>query len=104
MNEQSLAEQRMRREQDHDLYVRSDPPLQQHAEERTESTPVTVLIFRDERKQEVHNYAVVGQTLWIFAPQATKKIPLAQLDIPETAKANDERGIDFRVPAAAESQ
>jgi hypothetical protein len=60
--------------------------------------------FRDERKQEVQNYAVVGQPLWIFEPRGTKKIPLSQLDIPETAKANHERGVDFRVPAAAESQ
>jgi hypothetical protein len=33
------------------------------------------------RKQEVQNYAVVGQTLWIFEPRGTKKIPLSQLDI-----------------------
>jgi hypothetical protein len=45
---------------------------------------------------------VVGQTLWIFEPRGTKRIPLSQLDIPETAKANDERGVDFRVPAGAE--
>ena len=103
MNEQSLAEQRTRREQDQYLYARSDPPPQ-HAEERTESTPTTLLIFRDERKQEIQNYAVVGQTLWIVEPRGTKKIPLSELDIPATAKANDERGVDFRVPAAAEGQ
>jgi hypothetical protein len=105
MNAQSLAEQSMRREQDQDLYARSEPPLQrsnpapQHAEEQNESTPITMLIFRDERKREVQNYAVVGQTLWVFEPQRTEKIPLSQLDIPATAKANDERGVDFRVPA-----
>jgi hypothetical protein len=110
MNAQSLAEQRMRREQDQDLYARSDPPQQhpdpppQHAEQQTESTPATVLIFRDERKREVQNYAVVGQTLWVFEPQRTEKIPLSQLDIPATAKANDERGVEFRVPAAGEGQ
>jgi hypothetical protein len=110
MNAQSLAEQRMRRERDQDLYARldlqpqgSDPPPQ-HAEERNESTPTTVLVFRDERKQEVQNYAVVGQTLWIFEPRRTEKIPLSQLDIPATARANDERGVDFRVPAAREGQ
>jgi hypothetical protein len=103
MNTESLGEQRMRREQDQDLYAHSDPPPQ-HAEERAEPTPATVLIFRDERKQEVQNYAVVGQTLWIFAPQRTEKIPLSQLDIPATAKANDERGVDFRVPASGEGQ
>jgi hypothetical protein len=109
MNQQSLAEQRMRREQDQDLYARSDPPQHpdpppQHAEERTESTPATVLIFRDERKREVQNYAVVGQTLWVFEPQRTEKIPLSQLDIPATAKANDERGVDFHLSAAGEGQ
>jgi hypothetical protein len=103
MNAQSLAEQRMRRQEDQDLYARSDPPPQR-AEERTESTPTTVLVFRHERKQEVENYAVVGQTLWIFEPQRTEKIPLSQLDIPATTKANDERGVDFRVPAAGEGQ
>ena len=110
MNAQSLAEQRIRREQDQDLYARSDlqpqrsDPPPQHAEERNESTPTTVLVFRDERKQEVQNYAVVGQTLWIFEPRRTEKIPLSQLDIPATARANDERGVDFRVPAAREGQ
>jgi ribosomal 50S subunit-associated protein YjgA (DUF615 family) len=82
---------------------RSDPAAQ-HAEEQNESTPITVLIFRDERKREVQNYAVVGQTLWVFEPQRTEKIPLSQLDIPATAKANDERGVEFRVPAAGEGQ
>ncbi len=110
MNAQSLAEQRMRREQDQDLYARSDPPSPrsdpppQRAEERTESTPTTVLVFRDERKQEVQNYAVVGQTLWVFEPRRTEKIPLSQLDIPATAKANDERGVDFHLPATGEGQ
>jgi len=97
MNAQNLAEQRMLREQDRNLDARSDP-LPQHAEGRAESAQTTVLVFRDERKQEVQNYAVVGQTLWIFEPQGTEKIPLARLDIPATVKANDERGVDFRVP------
>jgi hypothetical protein len=110
MNAQSLAEQRMRGEQDQDMYARSDlqpqhsDPATSHVEERNESIPTTVLVFRDERKQEVQNYAVVGQTLWVFEPQRTEKIPLSQLDIPATAKANDERGVDFRVPAAGEGQ
>jgi len=102
MNTQNLAEQRMLREQERSLDARSDPSPQQ-VEGRAESAPTTVLVFRDERKQEVQNYAVVGQTLWIFGPQGTEKIPLARLDLPATAKANDERGVDFRVPAG-ESQ
>ena len=104
MNAQSLAEQRMRREQDQDLYARSDPPPQRETQPTEAQAPATILVFRDERKQEVQNYAVVGQTLWIFEPQRTEKIPLSQLDIPATAKANDEHGVDFRIPGFGEGQ
>ena len=60
--------------------------------------------FRDQRKEEVQNYAIVGQTLWIFSPQRTEKIPLADIDLAATAKANEDRGVEFRVPGTAEGQ
>ena len=62
----------------------------------------TVLIFRDQHKQEVDNYAIVGETLWDFAPQQTVKIPLSELDIPATVKANQEHGVTFSVPSSYE--
>jgi hypothetical protein len=103
MNAESLEEQRMREQGDQDIYARSapQPPRQ---EERAEAVPATVLVFRDQRKMEVQNYAIVGRTLWNFAPQHTEKIPLSDLDLPATAKANDERGVDFHVPGAQEGQ
>jgi hypothetical protein len=101
MNQQSLDQQRMREQGDQDLYAQWAPPppreRSQH-EELNEAAPATVLVFRDEHKQEVHNYAIVGQTLWNFSPQHTQKIPLSDLDVPATAKENDERGVDFHVP------
>jgi hypothetical protein len=103
MNQQGLDEQRMREQEDQDVYARSAPPPPRE-EERTEAAPATVLVFRDQHKQEVQNYAIVGQTVWIFAPQRTQKIPLSDLDLPATSKANDERGVDFRVPGAGEGQ
>jgi hypothetical protein len=66
--------------------------------------PATLLVFRDEHQQEVQNYAIVGQTLWSFAPGRTQKIPLSSLDLPATEKANDDRGVTFRVPAGSEAQ
>ena len=117
MNQQSLEEQRARREEDQDLYARSDPPPQQREAPRAEApTPATVLVFRDQHRQEVQNYAIVGQTLWAFGSSGTQKVPLADLgsrtqkipltdlDIPATVKANDDRGVDFRVPGASEGQ
>ncbi len=47
---------------------------------------------------EVENYAIVGQTLWIFSEQRARKVPLFSLDVDATAKANEERGLEFRVP------
>ncbi len=103
VNAQSLDEQRAREQGDQDVYARSAPPSP-HQAERTEAAVPTVLVFRDQRKQEVQNYAIVGQTLWNFAPQHTEKIPISDLDLPATSKANDERGVDFRLPSGSEGQ
>lgn len=62
--------------------------------------PLTVLVYRDGHGAEVRNYAVVGQTLWIFSEQRAKKVPLAELNLDATRKANDERGVEFAVPPA----
>ena len=98
MNAQSLDEQRMRDQSDQDVAAGSAPPS--HQPERTNPAPATVLFFRDQHQQEVQNYAIVGQTLWNFSPRRTEKIPLAQLDLARTIKANEERGVDFRLPAS----
>jgi hypothetical protein len=103
MNAQSLEEQRMREQGDQDIYSRS-ASASPRQEERAEAVPATMLVFRDQHKREVQNYAIVGQTLWNFAPQHTEKIPLSDLDLPATAKANDQRGVDFRVPGTQEGQ
>jgi hypothetical protein len=106
MNQQSLEEQQMREQAnqgDQDVYASMAPPPPRQAQP-TEALPATVLVFRDEHKQEVVNYAIVGQTLWNFAPRHTQKIPLSDLDLPATTKANDERGVDFHVPGMGEEQ
>jgi len=106
MNQQSLAEQQMLRQEadgDRDLYARSSP--QPSAAPETEAPqPATVLVFRDQHKQEVQNYAIVGQTLWAFNGHRTARIPLSDLDLTATAETNDERGLSFRIPAASQGQ
>jgi hypothetical protein len=106
MNQQNLEDQRLLQQEeadrDQDAYARSSP-----APSKAEGAPIlpaTVLVFRDQRKEEVQNYAIVGQTLWNFAPQRTEKIPLAQLDLPATTKANDARGLSFKLPTGGGSQ
>src|SRR5579862_198413 len=111
MNQQSLEQQQMLRQEeadgDQDAYARATPtprPAPSDAQPGTPIMPDTVLVFRDQHKQQVHNYAIVGQTLWNFAPGRTERIPLAELDLPATTKANDDQGVTFRVPSLNEGQ
>jgi hypothetical protein len=60
--------------------------------------PSTVLVYKDGRKLEVQNYAIVGDTVFELAGSLSHKIPLADLDLETTRKVNDERGVEFQVP------
>lgn len=61
------------------------------------SSPV-VLVFQDKHTQEAENYAIVGQTIWVFNEQRATRIPMSEIDIPATQKANEERGVQFEIP------
>jgi hypothetical protein len=108
MNQQNLEQQQMLRQEeadgDQDLYARSAPAGSSEQPQGAAIMPATVLVFRDRHTREIQNYAIVGQTLWSFAPQRTEKIPLADLDLTATVKANDDRGLSFRLPSASEAQ
>ena len=61
--------------------------------------PETVLVFKDGHKLEVKNYAIQGDLLYDLTPGHPRKITLADLDMSATQKQNDDRGIDFQLPA-----
>jgi hypothetical protein len=67
-----------------------------------QSTP-TVLVFKDGHRLEVENYAIVGSTLYDLTEGHRRKVALDDLDLTATAKQNDDRGIDFHLPAATEA-
>ncbi len=107
MNEQNLEEQRMFRQEeadgDRDIYSRNSrrsSAIVSSAQQKPGDPvlPPTVLVFRDQHRLEIQNYAIVGQTLWNFSSGRTQKVPLANLDLVATEKANDDRGVTFRVP------
>jgi hypothetical protein len=58
------------------------------------AAPAT-LVFKDGRRQQVQNYAVVGNTLWIFNEQRARKLPLSELDLDQTRKANEANGVEL---------
>jgi len=72
--------------------------VEAHNRPKTDQEPATALVFRDQHVEEVRNYAIAGETLWVLNAQAAKKIPLAQLDLAATVKMNGDRGVDFQVP------
>ena len=90
--------ERLREQQDKQSYGNSAPSIPNPDTSQQPRKP-TVLVFRDKHIQEVQNYAIVGETLWLFNEQRATKIPLSELDLPATAKLNEERGIEFRAPA-----
>jgi len=110
MNQQSLEEQRMLRQEqadgDQDAYANPAPAPGSSSNDKQGDPilPATVLVFRDQHREQIQNYAIIGQMLWNFAPQHTHKIPLSDLDLAATVKANDDQGVTFRVPSANEGQ
>ena len=58
----------------------------------------TVLVFRDGHQLEVHNYAIVGNEVYNFSGPGPRRIALSDLDIGATRRANDDRGVFFRLP------
>lgn len=90
------------------------PPVENapapHAEQADNSAlepqpvqPLTVLVFKDGRKVEVGNYAIVGTTLFDLTPGHPRKIALADLDLDATQKQNDDRGVVFQLPPSLQA-
>src|ERR1019366_1037088 len=73
----------------------SAKPAPGEAKEPVAAQPSTVLVFKDGHHSDVLNYAIVGDTLFDLG---------ADLDLPATLKANDDRGVDFQIPASTTRQ
>jgi hypothetical protein len=63
--------------------------------------PPTTLVFKDGHQAEVGNYAIVSRTLYDLTPGHSRKIGLADLDLPATQKQNDDHGVTFQLPPSA---
>jgi hypothetical protein len=98
MEELDRLEDRVRRLEDQRASVSTPRPPQYQAQ--ANPTSPVVLIFRDKHSQKAENYAIVGQTIWLFNEQRATKIPLSEIDIAATQKANEERGVEFQVPTS----
>jgi hypothetical protein len=74
------------------------PAVLQTRPSAEEKTATTILVFRDGRRNEIQNYAIVGQTLWMLTEQRARKVSMSDLDVEATRKLNADRGVEFRTP------
>jgi hypothetical protein len=63
----------------------------------------TLLVFKDGRKLELGNYAIIGSTLFDLTPGHPRRVALADLDLEATRKENDDRGVVFQPPPASQA-
>lgn len=71
------------------------PQVNQQKQELEANLPTRTLVFRDGHRSEIHNYAIVGDTLWALTEERAQKIPMSDLDLDATKKTNADQGIEF---------
>ncbi len=69
--------------------------------------PPAVLVFRDGHQEEVEKYTIMGGTIFISTDywtsgSWTRKVQIAELDVPTTLKLNQQRGTNFKLPSGPE--
>lgn len=84
--------------------LRTITPQQSAALEAPRELPPAVLVFRDGHKEEITRYTIVGGTIYTNeeywnSGSWTKKVPLAELNVPATLELNRERGARFTLPS-----
>jgi hypothetical protein len=74
---------------------------------KSAALPAAMLVFRDGHQEEIGQYTIMGTTINIrtdywSSGSWTRKVQLAELDVPATLKLNQERGANFRLPSGPE--
>lgn len=67
--------------------------------------PPAILVYRDGHTEEVSSYSIIGTTLYTKSDYWTsgawsRKIQIADLDVPATIQQNRDRGVKFDLPAS----
>jgi hypothetical protein len=80
-------------------YAEPEQPMAAATAPELASEDAITLIFKDGRPPEqVHNYALTRTTLYVINGGRRRDIPVADLDLAATIKANQNAGVDFQLP------
>jgi hypothetical protein len=79
-------------------------PRRTQAAEPPSELPPAALVFRDGHEEAIGKYMIVGATIYTSADywssgSWTRKVQIAELDVPATLKLNQERGARFSLPS-----
>lgn len=85
--------------------TRQTSPKERTADQPAPELPPAVLVFHDGRREEVSEYSIISGTIYSKADywttgSWTRKIQIADLDVPTTLKLNQERGVKFVLPTS----
>ena len=72
---------------------------QNHVSPSVRELVSVIIVFKDGHEQEIGNYAIVGDTLYELGNSIAHKIKLADLDLKQTVDKNEQRGVEFSLPA-----
>ena len=66
--------------------------------------PPAILVYHDGHTEELSSYSIIGVTLYTKSDYWTsgawtRKIQIADLDLPATLKQNHDRGLAFQLPS-----
>jgi len=71
------------------------------AREKPQPTLPTVLVWRNGQREEINQYTISGSFLYDYTkPRASRRISLDDLDLDATERANQQRGVQFLIPAS----
>ncbi len=73
----------------------------------TPAPPSAMLVFRDGHQEAIGRYTIMGTTIYVSTEYWssgawTRRVQIAELDVPATLKLNRERGANFRLPSGPE--
>jgi hypothetical protein len=82
----------------------SDSPSNTDRAATNPEPPPAILIFRDGHSEETSGYTIANGLLYTGSDYYTsnswtRKIELSSLDLPETLKSNESRGVRFQLPS-----
>ena len=80
------------------------PAMPPQAAAASNALPPAVLVFRDGHSEEVSSYSIIGPVIYTkgdywASGHWTRTIQIADLDIPQTLKQNQQRGVKFELPS-----